>query len=75
MGGEKLEFTLTVNQLLAVTTLLLAVVVALFGAAGWVVSRIDRLEEGLGTQIRTMDARVDELAEDTAFIRGQLGEQ
>lgn len=73
MGGEKLAFTLNVNQLLTVATLLLAVVVALFGAAGWVVSRIDRLEEGLGTQIRTMDARVDELAEDTAFIRGQLG--
>ena len=53
---------------IGIAGLVLTVVLALFGAAGWVVTRIDRLD----TRIDGLDTRIDGLAVDVAHIRGQL---
>lgn len=72
MANEKGQLTITVNQFLTIIGILLTIVLSLFVAAGWVVNRLDLFEESLNSKIDSVEAQVDELAEDVAFMRGQL---
>ncbi len=72
--------TIAAGAWIGLAGLALTMVLALFGAAGWIVTRIDRLETRLDTRIDRLDAkmdvldtRVDALSVDVATMRGQLG--
>ena len=62
------EVTINAGAWIGIAGIALTMILALFGAAGWIVSRIDRVE----TKIDDLDKRVDALAVDMARMSGQL---
>ena len=58
---NRAQITITAGAWIGIVSITLTIVLSLFGAAGWIISRIERL-----------DARMDTLAEEVARMRGQL---
>ena len=72
MPNERASIKITVNQFIAICGIVVTIVVSLFGAAAWVVNRLDRFEDKLSLEIQNLDARVDKVAVEVSFIRGQI---
>ena len=68
MASDHPEVTIKAGAWIGIAGIALTMVLALFGAAGWIVSRIDRVE----TKIDDLDKRVDALAVNMARMSGQL---
>ena len=66
--NEHPELTIKAGAWIGLAGIALTIILALFGAAGWIVTRIDRVE----TKIDDLDGRVDALAVDMARMSGQL---
>ena len=65
---DQTELTIKAGAWIGIAGIALTMILALFGAAGWIVSRIDRVE----TKIDDLDKRVDALPVDMARMSGQL---
>lgn len=62
------ELTIKAGAWIGIAGIALTMILALFGAAGWIVNRIDRVE----TKIDDLDEQVDALSIDMARMSGQL---
>ena len=62
------ELRIKAGAWIGIAGIALTMILALFGAAGWIVNRIDRVE----TKIDDLDKRVGALAIDMARMSGQL---
>lgn len=67
-SSDQPELTIKAGAWIGLAGIALTMILALLGAAGWIVSRIDRVE----TKIDDLDKRVDALAVDMARMSGQL---
>ncbi|MCY4660139.1 MAG: hypothetical protein OXF93_10065 [Acidobacteria bacterium] len=74
---------MTTGNWIALAAIVLSLIVSLFGAAGWVIGRVDgrinRLEsridariDGLESSIKGLDERIDDLVVIVSHMRGQL---
>lgn len=66
------QITITAGAWIGIVSIALTIVLSLFGAAGWIITRIDRLDTSIDTlavEIATMRGQLDFLA------RTQLGDQ
>ncbi len=77
--AERPQITITAGAWIGLVTITFTIVLSLFGAAGWIISRMDtaiaRLDvriDRLDTRIDRLDGRLDTLAEEVAMMRGQL---
>ena len=77
--SRQTRIKITAGAWIGIASLALTMVLALFAAAGWIISRIDSVEaridtriDGLDTRIDGLDTRIDALAVEIATMRGQL---
>ena len=73
------DLTIKAGAWIGIAGIALTMILALFGAAGWIVTRIDRVNNrvdalavDMATRIDRVDSRVDALAVDMARMSGQL---
>ena len=59
------QITITAGAWIGIVSIALTIVLSLFGAAGWIITRMD-------TRIDRLDTRIDTLAVEIATMRGQL---
>lgn len=70
--SRQTRIKITAGAWIGIASLTLTMVLALFGAAGWIISRIDSVEARIDTRIDGLDTRIDALAVEIATMRGQL---